>query len=222
MLTMKNVMRKNHQETEDVPGSQSGAECCFGDFVGEMMPSAKPRSYQASIDIAVASPNCFMGLGVPPLVIMGYRALKSSAEASLYQGAIGIATEARTVFKESGRDAASHDRLQYFDGIEQAQLGSSDDCHSDGNVLFALCGPVAKSDFPEKDTVADPGLGPVVCGLNRRVFKEDEEFVFRVISRLRMLSASWCDNGGCRYSALNLLRIAFLPERYSSAERMEY
>lgn len=82
------------------------------------------------------------------------------------------------LFKESGRDAASHDRLQYFDGIEQAQLGSSDDCHSDGNVLFALYGPVAKSDFPEKDTVANPGLCPVVCGLNRRVFKEDEEFVF--------------------------------------------
>jgi hypothetical protein len=30
---------------------------------------------------------------------------------------------------------------------------------------------------------------------------------------LRMLSASWCDNGECRYSILNLLRIAFLPER---------
>jgi hypothetical protein len=82
------------------------------------------------------------------------------------------------LFQESGRDAASHDRLQYFDGIEQAQLGSSDDGHSDGNVFFALCCPVAKSDFPEKDTVADPGLRPVVCGLNRRIFEEDEEFVF--------------------------------------------
>lgn len=82
------------------------------------------------------------------------------------------------LFQESGRDAASHDGLQYLNGIKQVQLGSSDDGHGKLHVLFALCGPVAKSDFPEKDTVANPGFSPVVCGLNHGVFKEDEEFVF--------------------------------------------
>ena len=36
------------------------------------------------------------------------------------------------------------------------------------------------------------------------------------INRLRMLSESWCDNGACRRSLRNRLRISFLPERYSS------
>lgn len=44
----------------------------------------------------------------------------------------------------------------------------------------------------------------------------------KVISRLRMLSASWCDSGACWYSLRNRLRMSFLPERYSSAVRMEY
>lgn len=120
-----------------------------------------------------------MSPGAPPLVMMDYRALKSSAEASLYQGAIGIATESPNCSRSPGVTPPVMIDCNILMGLEQAQLGSSDDCHSAGNVLFALCGPVAKSDFPEKDTVANPGLGPVVCGLNRGVFKEGEEFVFK-------------------------------------------
>ena len=52
-------------------------------------------------------------------------------------------------------------------------------------------------------------------------FRKTKSSFLWVISRLRMLSALWCDNSECWYSVLNLLRITFLSERYSSAVRME-
>lgn len=41
------------------------------------------------------------------------------------------------------------------------------------------------------------------------------------ISRLRILSDSWCDKGTCRYNFLNLLMMDFLAERYSSGVKAE-
>lgn len=59
-------------------------------------------------------------------------------------------------------------------------------------------------------------------GLMTGYFRNTKSSFLKVISRLRILSDSWCDSGECRYSLRNRLRMPFLPERYSSAVRMEY
>lgn len=52
-------------------------------------------------------------------------------------------------------------------------------------------------------------------------FKKVKSSFLKVISRMRMLSDSWCDSGACRYSLRNCLRISFLPERYASTDKAE-
>ena len=222
MLTMKNVMRKNHQETEDVPGSQSGAECHFGDFVGEMMPSAKPRSYQASIDIAVASPNCFMSPGMPPLVMMGCRALKSSAEASLYQGAIDIATESPNCSRSPGVTPPVMIDCNILMGLSKRSLPVRMIVIAMETFFLPCMVRLPKVIFRKRTLLRIPVSARLFVGSIAGYLRKTKSSFLWVISRLRMLSASWCDNGECWYSVLNLFRIAFLPERYSSAERMEY
>jgi len=197
MLTMKNVMRKNHQETEDVPGSQSGAECHFGDFVGEMMPSAKPRSYQASIDIAVASPNCFMSPGMPPLVMMGCRALKSSAEASLYQGAIGIATESPNCSRSPGVTPPVMIDCNILMGLRMRSLAVLMMVMASSTFFLPCAVRLPKVIFRKRTLLRIAVSARLLVGFAAEYFRNTKISFLWVISRLRMLSASWCDNAGC-------------------------
>ena len=52
-------------------------------------------------------------------------------------------------------------------------------------------------------------------------FKKVKSSFLKTISRLRILSDSWCDSGACWYSLRNRLRISFLPERYASTDKAE-
>ena len=53
-------------------------------------------------------------------------------------------------------------------------------------------------------------------GLTAGYLRKTKSSFLNFSNRLRILSESWCDNGACRRSLLNRLRIPFLPERYSS------
>ena len=53
-------------------------------------------------------------------------------------------------------------------------------------------------------------------GFTEGYFKKMKSSFLKVINRFRILSDSWCDNGAYWYKFLNLLSMAFLPERNSS------
>lgn len=60
-------------------------------------------------------------------------------------------------------------------------------------------------------------VGLIVSGYLRNT----KSSFLNVIKRFRILSDSWCDNGGYWYNFLNLLMISFLPERNSSEVKAE-
>jgi len=61
-----------------------------------------------------------------------------------------------------------------------------------------------------------PCSAKLLVGEMAGFFRKTKSSFLWVISRLRMLSVSWCEIGVCWYSFLNLFRISFLPERYNS------
>ncbi len=73
-----------------------------------------------------------------------------------------------------------------------------------------------KEIFLNKTLLRIPVSAMLFVGEIRGYFRKTKSSCLCVISRLRMLSALWCDSGMRRYNFLNLLRISFLPERHSS------
>ena len=79
-----------------------------------------------------------------------------------------------------------------------------------------------KMSFRNRTEFLIPCSARLFVGSIAGCFRKTKSSFLNVISRLRILSASWCDSGEWRYSLRNRLRMSFLPERYSSAVRMEY
>jgi hypothetical protein len=98
------------------------------------------------------------------------------------QGASGIATERPNCFMSLGVTPFGHNGLQYLDGIEQLQLSSSYDCHSQGDVYFALFSPVAGGNSSGKDVVAETPFSKVVRRL-KKWSKNESEKINKILSR---------------------------------------
>ncbi len=79
-----------------------------------------------------------------------------------------------------------------------------------------------KMSFRNRTEFLIPCSARLFVGSIAGYLRKTKSSFLKVISRLRILSDSWCDSGECRYSLRNRLRMSFLPERYSSAVRMEY
>jgi hypothetical protein len=66
-----------------------------------------------------------------------------------------------------------------------------------------------------------PLSAKLFVGSTAGYLRKTKSSFLNLISRFRILSDSWCDNGSCWYSFLNLLMMSFQPERYSSGVKTE-
>jgi len=66
-----------------------------------------------------------------------------------------------------------------------------------------------------------PRSAKLFVGSTARHLRNTKSSFLNFISRFRILSDSWCDNGSCWYNFLNLFMMSFLPERYSSGVKTE-
>ena len=70
--------------------------------------------------------------------------------------------------------------------------------------------------FRKRTLLRIPVSAQLFVGETAGYLRKTKSSFLNFSSRLRILSDSWCDNGACRRSLRNRLRISFLPERYSS------
>ena len=151
-------MHKNHQETEEVTGSQSGAEFLFGNFVGEKMSPETPCPYQGASGIVTGSPNCLRSPGVTPPVMIDCNILMGLRMRSL--------------------------------AVLMMVMASS--------TFFLPCAVrLPKVIFRKRTLLRIAVSARLLVGFAAEYFRNTKISFLWVISRLRMLSASWCDNAGC-------------------------
>lgn len=146
----------------------------------------------------------------------------SSAGTCHAQGASGIVTESPNCSRSPGVTPPVMMDCNILMGLSRCSLAVLMMVMASSTFFLPCAVRLPKVIFRKRTLLRIPVSALLFVGSITGYLRKTKSSFLWVISSLRMLSASWCDNGECWYSILNLLRIAFLPERYSSAVRMEY